>query len=89
MMQYCGGTFRVRRVVRKFIDERFGKLVELKSDAVTLENVVCTGDHSLRRWFCPRDIYPYWRDAWLERVEAVPAGSAKEAPAAQLAHATE
>jgi hypothetical protein len=68
MMQYCGGTFRVHRIVRKFIDERFGKLVALKTDCVTLENVVCSGDYSLRRWFCPRDIYPYWRDCWLERV---------------------
>jgi len=28
--------------------------------------VVCKGDlHE----FCPRSIYPYWREIWLKRVE--------------------
>ena len=44
-------------------------MVELKSDAVILEGVVCQGQHSVGRWFCPRAIYPWWRDCWLERVE--------------------
>jgi hypothetical protein len=30
-----------------------------------LENVVCTADfHRV----CPRAIYPYWREIWLEKV---------------------
>jgi len=71
MMPFCGGTFRVRQRIRRFIDDRDGgRMVELKkNDCVTLEGVVCSGDLSLRRWFCPRAIYPYWRECWLRRVE--------------------
>ncbi|MBV9544698.1 MAG: hypothetical protein JOY61_10000 [Chloroflexi bacterium] len=68
MLPFCGGTYRVRRRVSRIIDERSGEMIELKSDCLTLENVVCSGEHSTARWFCPREIYPYWREAWLERV---------------------
>lgn len=77
MMAYCGGTYRVRQRVRKFIDERYGRLVDLKTDCYTLEGVVCSGELSLRRWFCPRDIYSYWRECWLRRADGtsgLPAG---------------
>ena len=36
---------------------------------ITLDGVVCSGDLSLRRWFCSRAIYPYWRECWLERAQ--------------------
>jgi hypothetical protein len=68
MLPYCGGTFRVRSRVSRFINDRDGKMIVLKNEAVTLEGVVCSGELSLRRWFCPRAIYPYWRECWLERV---------------------
>jgi hypothetical protein len=74
MMPFCGGTFRVRQRVRRFINDQDGRMVELKNDCVTLEGGVCSGDRSLRRWFCPREIYSYWRECWLRRVEA-PAAS--------------
>ena len=45
-------------------------MIELSSDCVALEGATCTGEHSLGRWFCPRAIYPYWREGWLERVES-------------------
>jgi hypothetical protein len=69
MLPYCGGTYRVRGRVKRFIEEQTGKMIELKSDCVTLEGVVCSGEHSHQRWFCPRRIYPYWREAWLRRAE--------------------
>jgi hypothetical protein len=71
MMPFCGGVFRVRQRIHRFIDERAGgRMIEFKKgDCVTLEGVVCSGDLSLRRWFCPRAIYPYWRECWLRRVE--------------------
>jgi hypothetical protein len=70
MMPYCGGTFRVRQRIERFIDERSGRMVEFKkSDCVTLEGGVCSGDLSVRRWFCPRAIYSFWRECWLRRVE--------------------
>jgi hypothetical protein len=71
MMPFCGGVFRVRQRIQRFIDERAGgRMIELKkNDCVTLEGVVCSGERSLRRWFCHRAIYPYWRECWLRRVE--------------------
>jgi hypothetical protein len=74
MAAYCGSTLRVRRRVTQFIDERDGRMVKMKTDAITLEDATCTGDLSLHRWFCPRAIYPYWRECWLRRVEP-PAGA--------------
>jgi hypothetical protein len=37
MMPYCGGTYRVRRRISRFIDDRDGRMIELKNDCVTLE----------------------------------------------------
>lgn len=68
MLFFCGQTFRVRRRVDRFIDETKGKLIDLQTDAVILEDAVCRGDHVPTRWFCPRAIYPFWRECWLERV---------------------
>ena len=72
MLPFCGRTVRVRRRIQRFIDERSGgRMIELKkAGCVTLEGVVCSGDLSLRRWFCPREIYSYWRECWLRRVPA-------------------
>jgi hypothetical protein len=70
MLQFCGQTFRVRRRIERFVHDRDGTMVELPSDCVTLEGAVCSGEWSTQRWFCPRAIYPYWRECWLERVEA-------------------
>jgi hypothetical protein len=68
MLPFCGGTYRVRRRITHFIDERNGEMLRMKSDCITLDGVVCSGERSLSRWFCPRAIYPYWREAWLRRV---------------------
>ena len=45
-------------------------MIELKSDCVILDGVFCKGHKSEGRWFCPRAIYSWWRDDWLERAEA-------------------
>jgi hypothetical protein len=69
MLPFCGRTFRVRQRIQRIIDERDGRMIEFKTDCVTLDGVVCSGDHSTLRWFCRRAIYSYWREAWLRRVE--------------------
>jgi hypothetical protein len=69
MIPYCGGRFRVQDRVERIIDERTGQMLEIGSDCLILDGVVCSGEHSRGRWFCPRAIYPYWREAWLRRVE--------------------
>jgi hypothetical protein len=72
MLPFCGKTFRVRRRIERLIDERTGKMVGLTSDCVTLDGAVCSGEQSFARWFCPRAIYPYWREGWLRRVAPPP-----------------
>ncbi len=69
MVPYCGGTYRVRARVTKFIDEKTAKMKLLKTPAIILENVWCRSCYSNNRMFCPRSIYSWWREVWLERIE--------------------
>ena len=73
MVPFCGGTYRVRSRVKNFLNEKTGKLVALKAGAVMLENVWCQSRYSDCRMFCPRAIYPWWREEWLEKVSDNPA----------------
>jgi hypothetical protein len=66
MTPYCGKTAPVLLRVKRFIDEPSGKMIVLASDAYILDGVACSGDHSTKRWFCPRAIYSWWRGCWLE-----------------------
>jgi hypothetical protein len=66
MARYCGRTARVQGRVERLIEERNGEMVEIKSDCLLLEGVVCTADYHL---FCTRGIYSYWREIWLEKVD--------------------
>lgn len=72
MLPFCGGKYRVEQRIVKIIDDirNIGQMVEFKTSVVTLEGVACSGDLSTLRWFCPRAITPYWREAWLKRVAA-------------------
>jgi hypothetical protein len=72
MLPYCGGEYRVRQRISRFIDDRDGRMVRLKTPGVTLDEVTCSGTRSLGRWFCPRAILPFWRECWLERVGVDP-----------------
>jgi hypothetical protein len=69
MLASCGRTFRVKQRVDRIVDERTGKMLHFTNDCIILEGSVCTGDNVPGRWFCPRDGYPFWREAWLERVD--------------------
>ncbi len=74
MVPYCGGTYQVLKRVNKILDERTGKMREMKGPCIVLDCVVCQSRYSGCRMFCPRAIYPYWREIWLERV-APPVGA--------------
>lgn len=71
MMPYCGKVFRVRCRVERFIDERGGnnRMVKPRIPVVILDGAVCSGDQSICRWMCPRAVFPYWSESWLERLE--------------------
>ncbi len=40
----------------------------MKTPVVILEDVFCRARYSECRLFCPRSIYSWWREVWLERV---------------------
>jgi hypothetical protein len=69
MIPSCGGRYRVARRVERIIDERSGRMVELKNDCIVLEGVICRAHYSKARLFCPRSIPPYWREIWLRKLE--------------------
>lgn len=70
LVPYCGGVFRVKARVARFVDERTGMLTSLKTPAVILEGVWCQSRYSHCRMGCPRSIYSWWREIWLERVSS-------------------
>ena len=73
---YCGQTARVQGRVNRLIEESTGEMIEIKSDCIILEGVVCASNYHR---FCTRAIYPYWRETWLEKVDA-PADNQVTAP---------
>ena len=76
---YCGGTYRVLRRVDRVINEKVGKMQEMKTPGIILESVVCQSRFSSCRMFCPRSIYSIWREIWLERGGPKPSeGSVQE-----------
>src|SRR3989442_6299691 len=69
MLPYCGGRYRVERLVDRIIDEKTGRMLRLPNECVVLEGVVCRSWFSRKRLFCPRSIPSYWREIWLRRVD--------------------
>ena len=65
---YCGNTYRVLKRVDRIINDKTGRMQEMKTPCVILDSVICESRYSECRLFCPRSIYPYWREIWLERV---------------------
>jgi hypothetical protein len=68
MVPYCGGSYRVLKRVTKIIDEQTGKMQVLNNPCIILDSVFCQSRYSYCRMFCPRSIYAYWREVWLERI---------------------
>jgi len=70
MLPFCGRTFRVRDTVRRIIDDKTGRMLTIPRDSIILDGAVCSGELSVNgRWLCPRQIYPFWRESWLERAD--------------------
>jgi hypothetical protein len=82
MLKYCGQTVQVLRRVDRIIEETSGRMITMKTPCVILKDGVCTADYHRS---CPRAIYAYWREVWLERVPApVPPRETGLAPSAEL-----
>ena len=67
MGRFCGRTAKVARRVDQIIDERTGHMIKMKNPCIVLDGVVCEGAYNLN---CPRAITPYWREIWLEKINA-------------------
>ena len=68
MVPFCeAGDFKVLGRIEKIIDEKTGRLIKLPNPCLILDGVTCGGNLSSSRMFCPRSVYPYWREAWLKR----------------------
>jgi len=69
---YCSETRRVRSTVSRILDERTGRMIELKERNVILDGAICQGRYSDHRMFCPRAIFSIWRETWLEPADGDP-----------------
>jgi hypothetical protein len=68
LVKYCGGVYRVIKRVRRILDEKTGKMLEFSNPCIVLQDVFCTAETTQWRLFCPRNIWIYWREIWLERI---------------------
>ena len=68
MLPFCGRVARVKQRVDHIINEKNGEMMHFSNPCIMLEEVACGGCLSRERLFCPRAIYSYWREIWLERV---------------------
>ena len=68
LVPYCGKVFKVRTRIERFIDEKTGKMMNMKTPAIILDGVYCQSIYSGKRILCPRAVFLWWREIWLERV---------------------
>ena len=66
MARFCGRVLRVRNRVDQIILEGTRRQRKLK-DTVVLEEAICDG---ICHRMCPRQSFLFWRECWLEKVEA-------------------
>jgi hypothetical protein len=64
--RHCGKTATVARRVAHIIDERTGRMMDMREPCIVLDGIVCEGAYTMN---CPREITTYWREIWLDRVE--------------------
>lgn len=83
MVPFCGGEFRVLKRVTNIIDEKTGKMMDMKNQCIILDDVYCQSRYSECRLFCPRSIYSYWREIWLERIPQPEASATCQATSAE------
>jgi hypothetical protein len=69
MIAYCGKAFRISQRLSRLIDERTGRLKELKNSCLVLEGADCHGTCT-RPLNYPRACPPYRREIWLSRVDS-------------------
>lgn len=90
LVPYCGKVFRVRTRIERYVDEKTGKMRKMRTPAVILDGAYCQSLYSGQRILCPRAVFLWWREIWLERVSESGAGrSGQEFKGACYARASE
>jgi hypothetical protein len=74
LVPYCGQVFRVRTRIERFVDEKTGKMAKMKTPAIVLDGAYCQSLYSGQRILCPRAVFVWWREIWLERISEGSAG---------------
>lgn len=69
MSKYSGDRQRVQMRVDRLINEQTGKMMQMKSACIQLENIYCRAECTPMRLGCPRASNTYWREIWLRRVD--------------------
>ncbi|WP_280154010.1 hypothetical protein [Piscinibacter sp. XHJ-5] len=69
MAKYSGERHRVQMRVSRLINEQTGKMMQMKSACIQLEDVYCRAECTPMRLACPRASNTYWREIWLRRVD--------------------
>lgn len=67
MLRYCGQTLKVSKRVNRIVDESSGRLVQMKTPSIVLDDLHCQPSD---RRFCSRLLHLFWREIWLERISA-------------------
>jgi hypothetical protein len=67
MANYSGGKFRVRHRLERMISEATGEMRNVNA-TVVLDGLNCTCNNVVGG--CPRQDFMYWREIWLERINA-------------------
>ena len=66
MWQYCGTIQRVLKPVKRFVDERDYRVINVKG-VFLLEGVICQGFELYGE--CDRACFYFWREEWLEKID--------------------
>ena len=69
MVKYCGKEYRVLGRVNRIINEKSGRMMNMKNPCVLLDDVYCRAECTPGRVGCPRAVNTYWREIWLQRVD--------------------
>ncbi len=61
---WCGSSSTVIDRVKRLVDDQTGEMIDIKSDCLILDGMVCRGEY----WrLCSRGLSDFWREIWLER----------------------
>jgi hypothetical protein len=60
--------YRVARRVERLIDDKTGRMLEMKNPCIVLEGVYTSGEFER---FCPQHDEIFWRELWLDPGESM------------------